>query len=265
MIVGAAIVPSAPLLVPGVSGTLPEGIERVCDAIDAALESLPSCDTVVLIAAAKPDEGGSGQGLYDVGVATLAGVGRPDIAHDAPIDRAAVERISRVSQYPVYRGDVLPLALGVLALLVGGRGPYVPMAVPSRANFDTLSATGAAVSEAFARRGERDEGQGSGASSDEPRAVLIAAGDLSSGLDERSPLYAVQGAKEWDAQVVDVVDSGRLEALARLGPGEARRVGSLGWAPMAVLHGAAARAKLGLARRHYSAPRGVGYLVAQGA
>lgn len=264
MIVGAAIVPSAPLLVPGVSGVLPAGIEQVCDAVDAALESLPSCDTVVLIAAAKPDEGGSGQGLYDVGVATLAGIGRPDIAHDAPIDRAAVERISRVSQYPVYRGDILPLGLGVLALLVGGRGPFVPMAVPCRANFDTLSATGAALARAFASGDERDE-EGSGAGSEEPRAVLIAAGDLSCGLDERSPLYAVEGAKEWDARVLDVVDSGRLEALDRLGPGEATRVGSLGWAPMAVLHGAAARAKLGLARRHYSAPRGVGYLVAQGA
>lgn len=262
MIVGAAIIPSAPLLVPGVSATLPSGVGKVCDAIDAALESLPPCDTVVLVAAARPGEGGSGQGLYDVTDATLAGVSRPDVARRCPIDRGAVERISRVSQYPLYRGHSLPLELAVLALLTGGKGPFVPMAVPRHASFDALSATGVAIAEAFAGRCE-GSGQPPGGQ-DEPRAIVIAAGDLSAGLDERSPLHVVEGARDWDARVVDVVDSGRLGGLGGLGPDEAARVGALAWAPMAVLHGAAARAKIGLVRRHYSAPRGVGYLVAQG-
>lgn len=262
MIVGAAIIPSAPLLVPGVSAALPDGVGKVCDAIDAALESLPVCDTVVLLSAACPGEGGSGQGLYDVTRATLAGIGRPDVVRGTPIDRAAVERISHVSQYPLYRGDVLPLGLAVLALLVGGHLPLVPMTVPRHASFDTLSATGTAIAEAFARRGDNGTAQAGGR---EPRAIVIAAGDLSAGLEARSPLDAVEGAREWDARAIDVVDSGRLEGLARLGPDEAVRVGALGWAPLAVLHGATARAKIGLVRRHYSAPRGVGYLVAQGA
>lgn len=249
MIVGAAILPTAPLLIPGVSATMPDGVGRVCDAVDAALECLPAYDTAVLLAAAE--EGSQGQGLYDAAEATLAGIGRPDITRSAPTDRQAVERITRVNQYPMYRGDSLPLGLSVLALLVGGTGPLVPIAVPQNAGFDALAAIGAGIAEALA--------------GSDVRAVVVAAGDLSAGLGERSPLYAIDGAREWDARVVDVVGTGRLDGLSRLGPAEARRVGALGWAPMVVLHGVAARAKIGLVRRHYSAPRGVGYLVAHGA
>lgn len=256
MIVGAAIVPSAPLLVPGVSATLPAPVEEVRRAVEAALASLPAHDTVVLLAAAQQRDTASGQGLYDVADATLAAVGHPDVARTAPIDRHAVERISRTSQYPLYRGDVLPLGLAVLALLVPGDGPFVPMAVPRNAGFAALSATGTAVAEAFA---ERDGG------GTEPRAVVVAAGDLSAGLDQRSPLHTVEGASDWDARAVEVVDSGSLKHLGPLGPREAARVGALGWAPMAVLHGATARPKIHFVRTHYSAPRGVGYLVAAGA
>ncbi|HVL99872.1 MAG TPA: hypothetical protein VM324_11330 [Egibacteraceae bacterium] len=251
MIVGAAIIPTAPLLVPGVSASLPPGVGRVCDAVDAAMEALPLSDTTVLLAAAEPGPSLHGQGLYDGGTATLAGVGRPDITRAVPVHRAAVEGVTRVSQYPMYREDALPLGLSVLALLHGGGRPLVPMAVPRNAGFDALAATGAGLAEALTEAGVR--------------AVVLAAGDLSAGLEERSPLSLVEGARDWDAQAVETVASGRLDGLARLGPAEAKRVGALGWAPMAVLHGALARGKIGLVRRHYSAPRGVGYLVAHGA
>lgn len=249
MIVGAAIIPTAPLLVPGVSETLPDGVDKVCDAVEATLDRQPDCDTAILLAAAET--GSQSQGLYDAGEATLAGIGRPDITRSSPIDRDAVERITRVNQYPMYRGDPLPLGLSVLALLVGGPGSLVPMAVPQNAGFEALTAIGTGIAEALA--------------DSDVRAVVVAAGDCSAGLDERSPLYRIHGARDWDAQAVDVLDSGRLNGLSRLGPAEARRVGALGWAPMAVLHGVIARAKIGLVRRHYSAPRGVGYLVAHGA
>lgn len=258
MIVGAAIIPSAPLLIPGVSATLPDRLDKVCDAVDAALESLPPHDTVVLLAAAQRGEGGSGQGLYEVTQASLAGVGRSDVACCFTVDHVSAERISRMTQYPIHRGDTLPLGLAALAILVGATGPFVPMTVPPAAGFDALSATGTAIAEAFAPWGDAER-------SEQARAVVIAAGDLSAGLEERSPLHLVEGARDWDARVVDVVDSGRLDGLGRLGPAEAARVGALGWAPMAVLHGATARAKIALVRRHYAAPRGVGYLVAHGA
>jgi hypothetical protein len=250
VIVGAAVVPSAPLLVDGVCATPPEEVVAVQDAIDAALEGLPDYDTAVLLSAAE-DHSKQGQGLYDATEASLAGVGRPDITRPTPVHRDAVERISRTSQYPMYRGGTLPLGLSVLALLLGGGDPLVPVAVPAQASYESLVGVGTSIAEAL--------------SEDGPRAVAIASGDLSAGLHERSPLYTIDGARAWDDQAVDVVESGRLESLDRLGPGEAHRVGARGWAPMVVLHGVCARAKIGLVRRHYSAPRGVGYLVAHGA
>jgi hypothetical protein len=245
VIVGAAIVPTAPLLIPGASATLPPGIAEVCDAIDGVLDGLPDHDVVILLA-------GAAQGhLYDEASASLAGVGLSGVAMSAPIEGGVVDRLSGLVQYPVHRGEPLPLDLAVLTMLVGGTRPLVPIDVPSGAAFDALAAVGVGVAAAV----------------DAPdlRAVIVSAGDLSAGLDERSPLHLVEGARDFDDQVLDVVDSGRLNGLARVGPAEARRVGARGWPAMAVLHGALARAKIGMVRRHYSAPRGVGYLVAHGA
>lgn len=245
MIVGAAILPTAPMLVPGVSATFPPGVAAVCDAIDAALDRLPDHDVAVLVAAASHGS------LYDAVHATLAPIGLPGVEQIGKVDPVVLERLSSLTQYAVQRGEPLPLGLTVLALLAGDYRPVVPVDVPSGAAFDALAAIGVGIAGAV-------EGP-------DLRAVVIAAGDLSAGLTEGSPLHLIEGAADFDAQVVDVVDRGRLDDLARLGPEEARRVGAGGWAAMAALHGALARAKIGLVRRHYSAPRGVGYLVAHGA
>jgi hypothetical protein len=243
VLVGAAVLPTAPLLVPGVSATLPDGIPKVCDAVDAAVEALPASDVVVIVAA------GDG-GLHDTHDATLGGIGRSDIAVDAAIDSQAVSRLAAATQYPMLKGHTLPLGLTVLALHLGDAQGLVPMTVPASAEFDALVGLGASIARSFA--------------DPDLRATVVVAGDLSSGLTEKSPMHRVEGAMFWDEQAVAAVDSGRLEALARLGPSEAKRVGALGWAPLAVLHGAAATAKIGMVVRHYSAPRGVGYLVANG-
>lgn len=245
MIVAAAILPTAPLLVPGASATLPEGVDAVCDAIDAALDRLPDHDTAVLIAA------GASGGVYDSAAASLAGVGLPQIATKAAVDAEVVEALSGKVQYPVQHKELLPLDLAALTLIVGDDRPVVPLEVPAGAAFDSLVAVGMGLAGAL--------------ESVDRRAVVISAGELSAGLNERSPLYVIDGAADFDARVLDIVDSGRLDGLSRLGPDEARRVGARGWAAMAVLHGALERAKIGLVRRHYSAPRGVGYLVAHGA
>jgi hypothetical protein len=244
VIVGAAILPTAPLLVPGASASLPMGIPQVCDAIDAALDRLPDHDAVVLIA-------GATQGtLYDCAEANLASIGLPSVHLAAEVHRPTVERLSGLIQYPVHRGELLPMGLAVLAMLVGSSRPFVPLDVPSGAAFDALTAVGVGITSAVAP---------------DLRVILVAAGDLSAGLTDRSPLHRIDGAADFDERVLDAVDSGKLDALGRLTPAEAKRVGARGWAPMAVLHGALTRAKMGLVRRHYSAPRGVGYLVAHGA
>lgn len=271
MLVGAAVVPSAPLLVPGVSAGLPDGVPKVSDAIDAALDGLPPWDTAVLIAAASRTGQSAAQGLYDLTEASLAGIGRPDVRQPLSIEHEATERIARLSQYAVRRDERLPLGLATLALLLGGAPRTVAVAVPCSAWFEALAAVGTAVAEAVSQRpGAADGEASSGSAAESPRhggrrTIVLVAGDLSAGLTERSPLGAVAGAGDWDAQMVDIVDSGRLDQLSELGPEQAIRVGALGWAPMAVLHGAMARAKLGIVRRHYSAPCGVGYLVASGA
>lgn len=243
LLVGAAILPTAPLLVPGVSASLPDGVAAVCDAIDATVESLPDADAVVLLAAGE-------RGLYQSQEASLAGIGRPDIAQPVKVPPTVAERITGLTQYSLVQGEALPLSLSVLALLVGPDTPLIPIAVPQTASFEALVGVGTAIAE--------------GLSQVDVPAAVVAAGDLSAGLTDRSPLGRIGGAADWDLAAVAAAESGRLDGLARLGPAEAARVGARGWAPLAALHGACARAKIGLVVRHYSAPRGVGYLVAGG-
>ncbi len=236
MILGAAVVPSAPLLVRGVSATLPAPVSLVRDAVDAALAALPAADVTVLLAVGSA-------GVHDTATASLAGIGRPDLLATVPVDAAAASAIAAATGWPRVVAEPLPLGLTVLALLTGAPC-VVPVAVPADAPFDVLAGAGAALA-------------GAGV-----RATVVAAGDLSSGLTERSPRYRIDGAQAWDERAVAAVAAGDGDGLAQLGPVEARRVGALGWAPLAVLHGAATRAGLAMAVRTYAAPRGVGYLVA---
>lgn len=255
MIVSAAVIPGAPLLVPGVNAVLPPPLAALGRAVGYVLGRLPPHDVAVLVAPAAP---GRPHGCYDTPTANLAGIARPDLVTDAGVDRAALAAITRLTQTPVFQSDALPLGLAVLlhqlrcapAGAPGASEPVVPITVPPAADADVLVGIGAGIASAL-----------DGASI---RAVVIVTGDLSAGLTARSPLAAVAGARAFDDRVVDVVASGRLDGLARLGPGEARRVGALGWAPLTVLHGACARAGIGMAVRTYAAPRGVGYLVAAG-
>jgi hypothetical protein len=219
-----AIVPAAPLLVPGVSARLPDGLEPVRAATEAALEGLPEAETAVLLAAGEP------AGEYAEAEASLAGFGRPDIAVGL---KTAEDRRG-------HRGP-LPPGLAVLALLVGHE-PVTPTALDAGATAGVLSEHAGALAR------------------DPRRIVVLAAGDLSAGLDERSPRFRVEGAQAWDHALVTAVRQGDTGVLAALGPAGARRVAALGWAPIVV-----AQAACGGPLRvlHYSAPRGVGYLVAR--
>lgn len=246
MIVGAAVIPTAPLLVPGVSASLPDGIGRVADAVDHVLDGLPRADAVILVAA-----GSAGQaGVQYPRTASLAGIGRPGIVADLTLHHPLATAIGDRTGCAARHVDALALDLAVLALLVGTNRPVVPVLVSPRAAFAELAAVGDGIARAVA-----DTGTDTG---------VVAAGDLSAGMTVRSPAYEIPGAKAWEDQAVDAVDSGRLDGLQRLGPDEALRVQARAWAPLAVLHGVCARARLGLVVRHHSAPRGVGYLVAYG-
>lgn len=253
MLVGVAIIPTAPLLVPGVSATLPDGVAEVQAAVSAALDRLPSADVAVLLAAADPgvvDPGVVGPGLadpkvvgpgvYEAAEASLAGFGSPGLAVTYPVaDPGWLSGTPR-------RHGPLPSGLAVLALLFGDQVPVLPLAVDAEAPAAILTAQGVGIASGFEAR----------------RALVLAAGDLSAGLDERSPRHRIEGARAWDEQAVAAVDGDQPEQLATLGPEEARRVAALGWAPMVVAQAACVATEISLGVRHYSAPRGVGYLVA---
>ncbi len=245
MIVGACVLPSAPLLVSGVSPDLPPGVAPIADAIDAAVDPLRDSDATVLLAPGRTTA------VHADAHADLIGIGRPDIAEHRSVHAAAVDAVAATLGVDPVRHAPLPLGLTVLALLLGAREPLVPVTVADDADFTTASAVGATVA---------DAARGDGA----PDMVVVAAGDLSAGHGPHSPRPDVIDAAAYDQRVVDLIDAGRLERLADLGPAEARRVHAVGWPALAALHGALATARIGLVRRRYAAPCGVGYLVAQG-
>lgn len=244
-LVGAAVIPTAPLFVPGVSMTLPDGVAEVRRAMDHALANLPHAEVMVLLATGWDDTAGAAEAWKSVGEsrtyehaeASLAGFGRPDLA--------ARVRIGGWLSEPPHRKGMLPPALAVLALLCGDRAPVVPMSLDACASSYHLALNGSAIATSLAAR-----------------CVLLAAGDLSAGLTERSPRYRIDGAVAWDKAAVAAVDAQRPERLAVLGPAEAGRVAALGWAPIVAAQAACMAAGLRLRVRHYSAPRGVGYLIA---
>lgn len=201
---------------------------------------LPDVDVVVLV--------GAGQAaLHDTAVVDLRGIGHPQIRRVLDTCPPARATLSRITQYPRVRRPRLPLDLAVLALLMDRNVPVVPLEVPSSAEFAVLVALGTSIVQALEEAGLT--------------GAVVAAGDLSAGLHDGSPLAARPYAADWDARVVDLFTRGTPAGLAGLGPDAAAVVGARGWAPLCVLHGAATAASLELSVRRYSAPRGVGYLV----
>ncbi len=211
----------------------------------AALEALAPFDFVVLVASGP-------RGVYDQAVASLAPLGVQEPGLQLPVEKEAIEHLSRLTQYPMFRGDPLAISHSVLALqlhAVRGLVPVVPVNVPAGADFDVLVTVGASIVESA-----RDAGQ---------LAAVICPGDLSAGLDEGSPAHAIDNAQDWDAAVVGAFEEGDLGALRELGPRDAERVRSLSWAPLSVLHGACASGRLRPLILDYRSPRGVGQLVAR--
>lgn len=239
-LLGAASIPSAPLLVDGVGVGVGPALEALRATVSRIVRRLPVADVVVLVAAGQP-------GLHDRVTVDLAGIGHPEITTTLPACPPAATALARMTQYPRVRRSRLPLDLGVLALLVDRTVPVVALEVSASAEFSVLSAVGTSAVQAL------DEAGLTG--------VMVVAGDLSAGLHARAPLAARPGAEKWDAAVVDAFARGASDELAQLGPTEATGVGARAWAPLCVLHGAASSASLVLTVRRYTAPRGVGYLV----
>lgn len=240
VLAGAASLPAAPLLVPGVGRGLGSALEQLQASVLRIARGLPAADVLVVVAAGQA-------ALHDTVHADLAGLGYPEHRRTLDACPPAIAALSRMTQYPRIRRPRLPLDLATLTLLVDRREPVVALEVSASAEFAVLSAVGTSVVQAL------QEAQMS--------ANLVVAGDLSAGLRTDSPLGRCDGAAAWNDRVVALFSTGETERLGELGPHLAADVGARGWAPLCVLHGAAASADLRLAVRRYVAPRGVGYLV----
>lgn len=229
------------MLVPGVGVGVGAVLEQLRTTVSRVVSRLPDADVAVIVAAGQP-------ALHDTVTVDLTGLGHPQVSRTLDGCPSAIAALSRITQYPRVRRPRLPLDLAVLALLVDRRRvPVVALEVSASAEFSVLSALGTSAVQAL------DEAGFTG--------VMVVAGDLSAGLNNAAPLAALPGAASWDADIVELFTRGDTGDLAEYGPDAAAAVGARGWAPLCVLHGAAASASLPLSVRRYSAPRGVGYLV----
>jgi hypothetical protein len=238
-LVGAALVPAAPLFLDRVTAVLPADLATMRETIAAVLRRTEDADVVVCVAAADRP------GVHPSAHADLAGLGRPDVVGDLPVPVRAVRAVTEATGLGRVAGS-LPLDLAVLTLHL--RSPVLPIAVDADADAATLAATGRQLLDGLGASGMR--------------AAVVAAGDGSAGLSARAPRPAAHDAQAWQDAFEAAV--GDLGALSALGPVAASRAAASGWAPAVVLTGACAAAGLGLTVTARAAPRGVGYVVAVG-
>lgn len=243
----AAAVPTAPVLVPGASPGQPPGVREEVDRLRelsvGVLGDLPDADAYVLVASGT-------RGIHDRARTSLGTLGIPGMDTELPVATDLIEDLSRLTQYPVFRGDPLGISHSVLALLLRearGDQQVLALSVPEASDFGVLVTVGASIAEA-AEDADRE-------------LAVVCQADLSAALHESSPGYLVAGAAAWDDRVLEAVRSGSLRRLGELGPEEAGRVRAGGWAPLAVLHGLCASRHLQVEGVGYGAPRGVGQLV----
>jgi len=244
----AAIVPAAPIILssasPGQPAPMREAVANLRHAIEEAVGGLPPTDAVLLVGA------GAG-GFHDHAAADLRPLGVHAPVLELPVATPVIEDLTRLTQYPRFRGEPLGVELTILTRIVGrilGQVPVVPVSVPRGPEADVLRAVGASLHEAL--------------EDVDATATVVAAGDLSAGLHDRSPAYLIEGAAAYDAAIVQALEHDDLGSLARYGPDEAERVRARGWPSIVVAAGAAAAARLRPVEVSYHAPCGVGGLVA---
>jgi len=237
----AAVIPSAPVLLPGASPSLPpefaETVTQVTAAVGGLIASLDGSEALVLLAGAPDAESA---GVYLTPQADLGGLSRPDLSTALTTATQASELAAELGL--AVRTQDLPVDVAVLALQAahaGWSGPVLPIAVP----WDD----GAALVQFGSMLARYD-------------VAVLAAGDLAAGLSTKAPRHEVTGAAEWDAAATAAVGAGDVAGLEALGPAEARRVGARAWPALVVLLGALKAGGLGLSVA-YDAPRGVGYVV----
>ncbi|MGI6574375.1 MAG: AmmeMemoRadiSam system protein A [bacterium] len=95
------------------------------------------------------------------------------------------------------------------------------------------------------------------------RVVVIASGDLSHRLTPDAPAGYDKMGKEYDQQIVEIVENGNLVNLLAIDPNLVEKAGECGWRSFIMLAGAVADFQVESKVLSYEGPFGVGYLVAR--
>lgn len=241
-VVGSAVVPTAPLVLPDVAASVPEehaeAVETLRAAAREAVSSLPTADAVVLIA-------GGRRSVHATAHVDLGPLGAPEVTRRHPVAGSLLADVTSRTQFPQRHGDDLEVDLAMLALQLPEGATVLPVAV-APAEGASLAAAGRAVLSAV-RDGDLD-------------VSLLIAGDLSTAREASSPRYLVEGATDWDTATVVAVGSLDVDRLVAQGPA-AERVHARSWAPLVV--GLAATRAAGLQPRalRHVVVRGVGHVV----
>lgn len=228
MIIGAAFVPSAPVLLPAVaSGAAAELDDLRAAALDAVRRALAGAPQRVVILGAGP-----ASRTYSAGTATFRGFG---VDYDVPLDPAAPG------------GEPLPLALSVGAWLLaqtGWPGERLAVAVDAEADDVALDAAGAAL---------RDD--------DVPTALVVVA-DGSAARSEKAPAHLHPGAEAFDTAVAAALSLGDPAVLAAIDASVAGEVSAAGRPAWRCAAAALAGSTYDAALLADEAPYGVGYFAA---
>ena len=241
-ILGAAVIPSAPLVLPSVAPSVPsahaDDVAALREAARAATAGLPDADAVVLVA-------GGRRGVHAAARIDLRPLGHPEIAREHPVADTLLPDVTSRTQFAQRHGDDLEIDLAILGLQLPAGTPILPVAV-APAEGSSLAAIGRAIVAAV-RDSDLD-------------VTILFAGDLSAAREASSPRYLVEGAVEWDRESTQAVAATDVERLVAQ-TDDAERVHARSWAPLVV--GLAAVRAAGLtdvAVRHLVA-RGVGHVV----
>lgn len=248
MIIAAALCPSPPLLMPGLTGAacvLPD-LRQACEQAVAELVATdpdvvavvgPGEQTMIWDAAARLDLAAFAPGI---GVALLArGDALPAGGHPRALDGT--------EPVPVHRGSGLPVSLGIGGWLLdqaGHAGELMLQSVAGHESAERCARLGADLATAPARTG------------------LLVLADGSACRNPKAPGYFDERSAGFDAEVERAVRAGDLDALLAIDVGLAGDLMATGRPAWQVLAGALTGERLATEIRYCDDPFGVAYLVA---
>jgi hypothetical protein len=229
MLVAAAVLPHPPVLVPDVASGAAGELDELRVACHKAVDTVVAAVDRLVVVGGGPRRASHGPGARGglTGFGTAVEVSVPDA--------------------PPIGEPVLPLSATIGSWLLSHSHPSCPVAVEVVA-FETPPADAAALGATLAASAAR--------------VGLLVMGDGAATLTPRAPGYVVEGARQWQRDVDQMLGSASVEAVAALSPDDAERFAAAGRAAWQVLAGAARGSTWRGTLLAAEAPYGVGYTVA---